>query len=120
MNTMSIQPVGDEGKERKNGVDRTKAACEEGKLNTTRSTIVLTSPSSLQDSEIARVTGAQVSRAKKRRTNERENLSEMDENIRIDTAEDSKEKQAEDIRAVARALGNYFTADKNPKNEGES
>lgn len=35
LNTMSIQPVGDEGKERKNGVDRTKAACEKGKLNTT-------------------------------------------------------------------------------------
>lgn len=34
LNTMST--VGDGGKERKNDGDRTKAACEEGKLNTTR------------------------------------------------------------------------------------
>lgn len=32
---------------------------------------------------------------KRKRTNGSENLSEMDENMRIDTAEDSKEKQTE-------------------------
>lgn len=37
MNTMST--VGDEGKERKNDDDRTKAACEEGKLNIQRGRI---------------------------------------------------------------------------------
>lgn len=45
----------------------------------------------------------------------------MDENVRTDTAEDLKEKHAKGKgypRAVAWALGNYFTADdKNLKNE---
>lgn len=109
-NWIQVRPVGVETKERKNDVDRIKAACEERKLNTTQSsTIALLMRSSwLWDDK--RKKGRQISL----RNKENENLNEMNKNTgtwKILRKNTPREGYLHDGSG-----GNYFTTDdKNSK-----
>lgn len=121
-----VQPVGDEGKERKNDVDRTKAACEEGKLNTTRSVVRGRIYDRLNEIELTAgrknsvgnwrtsVTNGGKKKYKRKRKSEWNGWKYADRHCgRIQRKTGSR-----DIRAMVRTLGNYFTTnDKNSKNE---